>query len=179
MRVVFKDFVLLKEDEIKEILKLRNQENIRENMLNSGEIALKDHLFFIENLAKIKNKRYFAIFEEDKLLGSVNFTKEDILSWGLYFQNKINPILKTCSIYVFLNFIFSNFDEDINSFVKKSNLQALNFNKNFGFKSFKEDNELVYLKLSKDDWEDQKSSKLLKPIKKYLDKIEFIFKDKR
>lgn len=175
MKIVFKNFISLNQIEKKEILELRNKEYIRENMINSEPISLENHLLFIESLKENKNKKYFALFKEDEFLGSMNFIKEDILSWGLYFQNEINPILKTCSTYIFLEYIFENLDEEINSFVKKSNFQALNFNKNFGFTKTDEDEEFIYLKLTKEDWINQKSSKLLKPIKRYLDKIEYYF----
>ena len=61
------------------------------------------------------------------------------------------------------------------NFVKIKNIQALNFNKNFGFEIFKDDEEYCYLKLSKEVWENSKKSRLLKPIKRYLDKIEYYF----
>ncbi|WP_418187149.1 hypothetical protein [Aliarcobacter lanthieri] len=177
MKIVFKDFIFLNDSEIKDILELRNQKYIRENMINTDIINFENHICFINSLKTITNKKYFAIFYEEQLLGSVNFIKNEELSWGLYFKEEVNPILKSLSIYLFLDFIFEKFDEDINSFVKKINLQALNFNKHFGFKVFKEDEDFVYLKLSKIDWENQKNSKLLKPIKRYLDKIEYQFKD--
>jgi len=65
--------------------------------------------------------------------------------------------------------------QKIFSSVKKNNSQALNFNKNFGFEIFKDDEEYCYLKLSKEIWENSKKSRLLKPIKRYLDKIEHYF----
>ena len=77
--------------------------------------------------------------------------------------------------WFFLDFIFSKFSEDVNSFVKIKNIQALNFNKNFGFEIFKEDEDFFYLKLSKEVWENSKKSRLLKPIKRYLDKIKHYF----
>ncbi len=177
LKIVFKDFLFLNENEIRDILELRNQKNIRENMINSEIISLENHFNFIDSLQNLTNKRYFAIFSEDELLGSVNFIKDKELSWGLYFKDEVNPILKSLSVYIFLDFIFSSFDENINSFIKKSNLQALSFNKNFGFKIFKEDEEYFYLQLSKQTWQKHKDSKLLKPIKRYLDKIEHQFKD--
>ncbi|RBQ32739.1 hypothetical protein CRU92_03215 [Arcobacter sp. FW59] len=176
MKIIFKDFIFLNDNEIEEILELRNQTYIRENMIDTELISFENHINFINSLKTSTNKKYFAIFCENELFGSVNFVKnEKELSWGLYFKNDSNPILKSVSTYIFLNFIFERFDEDIHSFVKKGNLQAINFNKNFGFKSFKEDIEYFYLKLSKEIWEKHKNSKLINPIKKYLDKIEYNF----
>lgn len=176
MKIVFKDFIFLNDIEIKDILELRNKRYIRENMKAKQIISFEKHINFVNSLKNIANKKYFAIFCENELLGSVNFINEEDIIWGLYFKDGINPILKSCLTYIFLDFLFKYLQKDINSFVKKINLQALNFNKNFGFKFFKEDEEYIYLRLSSKNWENHKNSRLLKPIKKYLDKIEYEFK---
>ena len=144
-------------------------------MINNEPISLENHILFIESLKENKNKTYFAIFFDNQLIGSLNIIKNEELTWGLYFKEEANPIIKSCATYLFLDFIFSKFNEDINSFVKRKNIQALNFNKNFGFEVFKEDEEYYYLKLSKELWKDKKDSKIIKPIKRYLDKIEYYF----
>lgn len=175
MKIVFKNFIFLNDIEKKDILELRNKEYVRENMIYSEPISLENHILFIELLKENKNKTYFAIFFDNQLIGSLNIIKNEELIWGLYFKEDANPIIKSCVTYIFLDFIFSKFSEDINSFVKRKNIQALNFNKNFGFEVFKEDEEYYYLKLSKELWKDKKDSKIIKPIKRYLDKIEYYF----
>ncbi|HJE02881.1 hypothetical protein AAX29_01017 [Aliarcobacter thereius] len=175
MKLVFKNFIFLNDIKKKDILELRNKEYVRENMINNEPISLENHILFIESLKENKNKTYFAIFFDNQLIGSLNIIKNEELTWGLYFKEEANPIIKSCATYLFLDFIFSKFNEDINSFVKRKNIQALNFNKNFGFEVFKEDEEYYYLKLSKELWKDKKDSKIIKPIKRYLDKIEYYF----
>ncbi|OCL87491.1 hypothetical protein AAX26_00576 [Aliarcobacter thereius] len=175
MKLVFKNFIYLSVLEKKDILELRNKEYVRENMINNEPISLENHILFIESLKENKNKTYFAIFFDNQLIGSLNIIKNEELTWGLYFKEEANPIIKSCATYLFLDFIFSKFNENINSFVKRKNIQALNFNKNFGFEVFKEDEEYYYLKLSKELWKDKKDSKIIKPIKRYLDKIEYYF----
>jgi UDP-4-amino-4,6-dideoxy-N-acetyl-beta-L-altrosamine N-acetyltransferase len=146
-------------------------------MKNNETISLENHLHFINSLKTSENKKYFAILQKNEIIGSVYYVKNKELFFGLYFKEEINPILKSCVTYLFLEYIFNKFYEEINSFVKKSNIIALSFNKNFGFKNFEEDKEFIYLKLSSKNWENQKKSKLLKPIKKYLDKMEYQFRD--
>ena len=158
----------------KVVLSRNIAEYVRENMINSEPISLENHILFIESL-KNKNKTYFAIFFDNQLIGSLNITKNEELIWGLYFKEEANPIIKSCVTYLFLDFIFSKFSEDVNSFVKIKNIQALNFNKNFGFEIFKEDEEYFYLKLSKELWKEKKNSNIIKPVKRYLDKIEYYF----
>ncbi len=177
MKIFFKNFIYLDERETREILELRNQKYVKDNMANNETISLENHLTFINSLKTLKNRKYFAVLESSEIIGSLNFVKNEELSWGLYFKEDANPIIKSCATYLFLEFIFSKFDEEINSHVKKTNTQALGFNKNFGFKGFKEDEDFIYLKLSKTNWQNQKNSKLLKPIKRYLDKIEHKFKE--
>lgn len=175
MKIFFKDFVFLNSSEKQEILSLRNQNYIRENMINSDIISLENHISFINSLKDEPNKKYFAIYVENELIGSLNFVKNEELSWGIYFKNETNPILKVVCTYLFLNFVFENFEEDINSFVKKTNTKAFGFNKNFGFETFREDGVYFYLKLSKSAWENHKNKKIIKPIQKYLAKIEYYF----
>lgn len=177
MKIVFKNFIFLDDMEIKEILNLRNLDYVRKNMINDEVISLENHKSFIASLKNQNFKKYFALFEDDKIVGSLNFVKNDNLTWGLYFKDEVNPIIKACATFLFLDYIFSFFEDDINSFVKKSNTNALSFNKNFGFEVLKEDKKFFYLKLSKKAWQEQKNLKLLKPIKKYLDKIEHNFID--
>ena len=175
LKIVFKNFIFLNDIEKKDILELRNKEYVRENMINSEPISLENHILFIESLKENKNKTYFAIFFDNQLIGSLNIIKNEELIWGLYFKEDANPIIKSCVTYLFLDFIFKKFNEDINSFVKIKNIQALNFNKNFGFETFKEDENYYYLKLSKELWKEKKNSNIIKPVKRYLDKIEYYF----
>jgi UDP-4-amino-4,6-dideoxy-N-acetyl-beta-L-altrosamine N-acetyltransferase len=177
LKIIFKNFIHLDEKEANYILEIRNQKNIKYNMKNNETISLENHLHFINSLKTSENKKYFAILQKNEIIGSVYYVKNKELFFGLYFKEEINPILKSCVTYLFLEYIFNKFYEEINSFVKKSNIIALSFNKNFGFKNFEEDKEFIYLKLSSKNWENQKKSKLLKPIKKYLDKMEYQFRD--
>ena len=102
----------------------------------------------------------------------------EILNKYYITEIKINdkkPIKKVNSVMgsnIHLDIIYNMHNEY--SF-KIKNIQALNFNKNFGFEIFKEDEDFFYLKLSKEIWENSKKSRLLKPIKRYLDKIEHYF----
>lgn len=176
MKIIFKDYIKLNEKELMDILNLRNQRNIRENMIGSEIISLENHLSWVKTLEKSDNKRYFAIDFENEIVGSLSFVKnKEEVSWGVFFKNEINPFVSSASTFVFLDFLFLNVCEELYSYVKKENLKAVSFNKSFGFKVYKEDEEYFYLNLQKLSWEKHKNSKLLKPIKNYLDKIEYSF----
>ena len=175
--MIFKNFIYLNESESREILRLRNQKQIRENMRESKKISLEDHMSFIKTLKTLNDRKYFALMIEEDILGSLNFVKDGKLFWGLYFKDEVNPMYKSLSCYIFLNYIFSKFDENLNSFIKKNNPQALSFNKSFGFSEYKSDEEYIYLKLSKKEWDEKKESKLLSPVKKYLSKTTYRIKE--
>ncbi len=178
LKLIFKDYVNLNEKELVDILNLRNQKNIRENMANDELISLENHLNWVKTLEKNENKRYFAIDSENEIVGSLSFVKDKKdVNWGVFFKNEINPFVSSASTFVFLDFLFLNVCEELYSYVKKENLKAASFNKSFGFKVYKEDEEYFYLNLQKLSWEKHKNSKLLKPIKNYLDKIEYIFEE--
>ena len=178
MILKFKNFINLYEEEKIDILEIRNSKYVRENMSNDNIIEKNAHFNWIENLVNDQNSKYFAIIFDNKLQGSVyfNINQQNECFWGIYLDERSSAIISSLSAYIFLEFIINTMSiEKIFSSVKKNNSQALNFNKNFGFEIFKDDEEYCYLKLSKEVWENSKKSRLLKPIKRYLDKIEYYF----
>lgn len=181
MKIEFRDFIYLSEKEQIDILEIRNSSYVRENMINDTIIEKEAHLSWIKSLKIDENNRYFVVLLDDIVVGSLyfNINNKDECFWGIYLKKGFSPIFSTLSAYIFIEFLFNKKLKEVFALVKNQNQNAIKFNKNFGFKSFKEDEEFIYLKLSKEDWENQNNSKLLKPIKRYLDKIEFIFKDKR
>lgn len=176
MRILFKDYKNLTHEESITILTLRNEENIRKNMIDNQIIELSSHIKFINSLKDNSNKNYFAIICNEEVLGSLSFVKDDKnISWGVFFKNDTNPFITSFATFLFLEYLFANISNKIFSLIKKENSKALNFNKNFGFEVYKEDENIFYLELKKCHWESHKNSKLLKPIKNYLDKIEYSF----
>ena len=176
MNLIFKDYTKLDEKELVSILELRNQKKIREYMINNEIISLENHLNWIESLKKSTDKKYFSVSLEKEIIGSLSYVNDNQkISWGVFFKENINPFVTSSSTFIFLSYVFE-ISQTIYSYVKKENLNAFNFNKNFGFKIYDEDENYFYLKLEKEEWENRKNSKLLKPIKNYLDKIDYEFK---
>lgn len=178
MKLEFKNFINLNEKEKIEILKIRNKRYIREKMSNISIIKKSNHLSWIKTLNNTKDNKYFAVISNNIIIGSVyfNINEKKEYFWGIYIDDNCSPILSSLSAYIFIEFLVNSINlQEIFSSVKKSNSVALNFNKNFGFEISKEDDEYFYLKLSKSSWENHKNTKIIKPIKKYLDKIEYYF----
>lgn len=178
MKIVFKNYSILNEQESFEILNIRNKDFIRKNMITNEIINLENHTKWINSLKNNLDKKYFAVFSENEVLGSCSWVKEkDEFTWGIFFKEEVNPIILSCCAYLFLeNCFFNDKIEKLGSLVKKENSIAFSFNKNFGFELYKEDENYFYLELEKQKWENRKNSKLLKPIKNYLDKIDYEFK---
>ena len=159
MILKFKNFINLHEEEKIDILEIRNSKYVRENMSNDNIIEKNAHFNWIENLLNDQNSKYFAIFFDNKLQGSVyfNINQQNECFWGIYLDERSSAIISSLSAYIFLEFIINTMSiEKIFSSVKKNNSQALNFNKNFGFEIFKEDEDFFYLKLSKEIWENSR-----------------------
>lgn len=174
MSLLFKNFTLLDLNEKKELLALRNRQNIREMMINSDEILLEDHLAFIDDLMANRDKRYFAIFFNNLLIGSASLVKDKTANWGVYFADSSSPIIKAVAGYLFIDFVIN---DPIYAFVKKGNSNALNFNRSLGFELIEEGVDLYKLLLTKARWQDKKSSKLSRSIAKQLESIESKFKE--
>lgn len=176
MKLLFKNFTLLTLDENKELLEIRNSDYVRFNMENMQEIKLENHLIFIKSL-KNDDNLYFAVILDSEIIGAIYINKKNgKVFFGVYFKSDINPFISSSSTFIFFDYIFFNISKTLFSYIKKQNLKAFYFNKNFGFELYKEDENYFYLELGKQKWENRKNSKLLKPIKNYLDKIDFEFK---
>ena len=99
--IVFKDYKLLSLSEHKGLLELRNSDEVRLSSNDTSAILLENHLAWCENL---ESGRYFAIYENEILLGGVNVNND---FWGVFFGPEINPFLKLACAYRFLQKCFS------------------------------------------------------------------------
>ena len=65
----------------REILALRNLDDVRKWMVNPEVISENDHFRFVESLRNNENKLYFAIYKDGILVGTYNLTKEGEGVW--------------------------------------------------------------------------------------------------
>ena len=156
----------------------QNIHEVREciDSIDNQIIELSNHIKFINSLKENNDRKYFAILCESEIIGSLSFVKNNKnVSWGIFFKNDTNPFITSSATFLFLDYLFKNISSKIFSLVKKENYKSFNFNKNFGFQLYKEDEKAFHLELNKSRWESHKNSKLLKPIKNYLGRIEYSF----
>ena len=85
---VFKNFILLSDDEKRMVLSWRNDPKIRIWMSNDGEIAYDDHLNFIDGLRGRDDRYYWLVIKNDVPIAvydivSVDYKEESAVS-GYY-----------------------------------------------------------------------------------------------
>lgn len=157
--IVFKDYKLLSLSEHKNLLELRNSDEVRLSSNDTSAILLENHLAWCENL---ESGRYFAIYENEILLGGVNVNND---FWGVFFGPEINPFLKLACAYAFLKKCFEN-REFLCASVRKVNNKTLEFNEFFGFKIKSENEDFYILELKKADFK-IKNSKIKEKLESF------------
>jgi UDP-4-amino-4,6-dideoxy-N-acetyl-beta-L-altrosamine N-acetyltransferase len=157
----FKDYKDLNVDEHNKLLKIRNKEEVLKASRNNKKIELKEHLEWVKNMSE--NKKYFAVFVNDEIIGGVNYTFEErvVIDWGIFFDN--NAYFSMVVTYFFIESMFEKFDV-IYSEVRKDNLKAVRFNKFFGIEIYDENNDFYKLKLTREKWQNYKKNIKIKGI---------------
>lgn len=180
MKLVFKEFSTLNIEEHKELLEIRNSEYVRNNMKTNSIIKIENHLSWINDLKNDRNNVYFAVFEEDYIVGAIYITgidKEKSTSfWGLYFRKEINPLISSISAILIIEKIFQEYNiKKLYAEVKKENISAYKFNITLGFKEDEILDNYYQLLIDINDWENNKNNRTIQTIKKRVDKIEYQF----
>lgn len=167
MGLSFKNYTLLSADEVRKIRHLRNQPHVRKQMKTSSFIPYKQHKEWIQSLENSKKSIYFAIFEKGEMVGSIDATsmQEDSCSWGVFFKKDINPLSVTCSVSIFISWLFEKQNmQKIYSQVKPTNKNALMLNKTLGFLPILQKDDYVELELKKALWQNAQIHKLKRKI---------------
>ena len=132
------NYINLNDDEKKIILKMRNHPNIKRWMYNQKNISVEEHFEFINKLRKDNNKNYFLIKQKEKVLGTINFIKNNYknsLNLGIY-SNPLSKINNSGTILIIVasKYAFEVIGVDkITLEVFSDNKKAINFYKKNGF----------------------------------------------
>lgn len=182
MELDFVNFINLSDKELKEILIIRNSKYVSQHMRSSKKISHKDHFKWVKELQNNATKKYYAITHQNQITGAVYYTnlnlKKSQCVWGVYFQQDTNPIISSLATYIFLDYIFKHLDlKKISSLVKPDNQEALRFNMSFGFEKVAQitqnNEDYTSLNLSHERWLSYQETRVLKSLKKKLDKISY------
>ncbi|EAK0792837.1 UNVERIFIED_CONTAM: UDP-4-amino-4,6-dideoxy-N-acetyl-beta-L-altrosamine N-acetyltransferase [Campylobacter lari] len=145
--IILKDFIHLNQEEIKLVLKWRNNESIAKFM-KTQNINLKEHLSFLSSLKTDTAKKYFLIYDNKQAIGVIDFINITKLSceFGLYGIKKGvgNLLMEEIKNYAFNVLKIQN----LNACVFKENTKALNLYLKHGFNIINENDEFYFVNLN-------------------------------
>lgn len=138
MKLYFKNFINLSEEEKVILLKLRNADYIRKNMYNTEIISLSSHFAWINNLKNREDCIYWAILKDDKIIGCIDLTGIDfnkkIAEWGFYIDEKCTGLGAIIEYLGMRHFFNDMCFQCVMCRVLSDNKQVYNMHKNkFGF----------------------------------------------
>jgi len=147
---VFRNYVDCSLDEHQQILRWRNDSDIRKWMANDSLIDELDHRKFVNSLESDRTKAYFAVFKSDDYIASVYLTdiKGNQGERGLYvipsFQGKgTTQIIEL----IFLKYLRDNGIKYVNAKVKINNLRSIRYHIKMGYKETFRDDCYIHFKL--------------------------------
>ncbi|EAL3888372.1 UDP-4-amino-4,6-dideoxy-N-acetyl-beta-L-altrosamine N-acetyltransferase [Campylobacter lari] len=145
--IILKDFIHLNQEEIKLVLKWRNDESVAKFM-KTQNITLKEHLSFLSSLKTNTTKKYFLVYDDKIIIGVINFINitNNSCEFGLYGIKKGvgNLLMQKIKSYAFSVLKI----QTLNACVFKENTKALNLYLKHGFEIIKEDNNFYFINLN-------------------------------
>ena len=141
------DFVDMSFEEIKMVLEMRNNKDIKKWMYNTDDIKLDTHLKFINTLIFDISKQYFLVKKDDQYIGVVDFTNIDNKNKECYFGLYANSFIKIAGVGRMLEEICIKYVFDILKLYKlklevfAENTRAINLYKKYKF--YENDKKIV------------------------------------
>ena len=135
----FENITKVSNANILELLKIRNQKNIRAKMFSKNFITKKDHYLWINKIKKNKKEDFFIIFYKDSICGGLGIKNIDKklndCDWAFYLSNEFNfPGLGASIEFKSINFIFDKYKlSRIYCYVLKDNKSVINLHIKFFF----------------------------------------------
>ena len=133
-------------EQSRDILALRNRDDVRGWMVNPEVISEENHLKFIESLKINSNRLYYAIYREGQLMGTYNLTNEGDGVWdrGII----ANPSTQgTGQTEKWERQILSSLPSEIKAVsakVKQDNLRSIKYHEKLGYEEQIRDKEYIY-----------------------------------
>lgn len=131
----------------REILALRNRDDVRKWMVNTEIILEESHFKFVESLKGNLNRLYFAIYKEGRLMGTYNLTNEGNGVWdrGII----ANPDMQgTGQTEKWERQILGNLSQyaiqAVSAKVKPDNMRSISYHEKIGFKEQNRDKDYIY-----------------------------------
>ncbi|EHN6901574.1 UDP-4-amino-4,6-dideoxy-N-acetyl-beta-L-altrosamine N-acetyltransferase [Campylobacter jejuni] len=148
--IKLKNFTKLNKQEIILIFNWRNHPDINQFM-KTKHIDFKEHLKFIKNLHQDSSRKYFLVFQDEQIIGVIDFINitSNTCEFGLYAKPNLKGVGQIL-IDEIKKHAFENLKvQKLKACVFKQNQRALNLYLKNNFCIYNEDNNLFYLELKK------------------------------
>ena len=135
----------------REILRLRNLDIIRKWMVNQEIISEDDHLNFVNGLRNRTDRKYYAVYKDDILVGTYNLTQESEGVWerGIIANPKMQGKRETEKWeQQILNSLSKEGISTVTAKVKQDNLRSIRYHMKMGFRETNRGNEYIHFKLT-------------------------------
>ncbi len=151
-----------------EVLKIRNEESVRVNMINSDIIKKDEHLKWVKDQYDKKKKVLYKIVSLNKIIGCVILNNTNSkYSWAFYLSEHAQKGLGAITEYLFINYFFDNLREkNLHCEVLSFNKTVIKMHQKFGFKLYDtkknylernmSQSDLMYFVLDKETWMNKK-----------------------
>lgn len=138
-KLEFRHVSELNNAELDKILAIRNEKDIRKNMVTEHIITPKEHTKWIDSIKNSKKNFFYAVFYVDKIIGGIGLYDANninkISDWALY----ITPSIKINGLgaaleFKALKFLFEKFElKNLICFIFNHNSEVIKLHKKFGF----------------------------------------------
>lgn len=165
-KISFKNIMDLDDKYKKELRNWRNQEFVREKMLNTHIITEEEHYKFLDRVKDNDDKRIYVSFKGDKPLGVITyeyFRDVDKVEFGFYLVDEkyMNGGYGIVMEYAFLEYVFDKIKpKKVFCRTKKENAKVISLHSKFGFVEDEEENvngNICYQSISFEIWKGTKS----------------------
>ena len=159
---VFKNYVDLTTEEATEVLKCRNDIEVRKWMTSTEEIPLENHLKYIEGLRTSERNFYWAVYQDGILQGGISLT--GIADYHADSGIFLNPNLKKPGLgllisYISIDFYFTTLGiKRLYSVVNKENKKAIRMNQLLGSSFGSSNTDFIPVELSINSWDSQRKN---------------------
>ncbi|EKO5339226.1 UDP-4-amino-4,6-dideoxy-N-acetyl-beta-L-altrosamine N-acetyltransferase [Campylobacter coli] len=161
--IKLKNFTELNSQEIELIFKWRNHPDINQFM-KTKYIDFEEHLRFLKNLHQDSSKKYFLVFQDEQIIGVIDFVNITTKSceFGLYAKPDLKGVGQILMNEI-IKYAFENLKVNtLKAYVFKDNHKALKLYQQNHFTIYNEDKNIFYIKLKKYNYKKQFAKRISK-----------------
>ena len=165
----FLDLASLNHERLMQVLAIRNQPGVRQNMYTDHVIEADEHLAWIDRLRRSKDTRFFAVLHDGEIVGGVGVSSINALhkraDWAFYLSEECQGRgIGSALERQFVTMAFDKFGiEKLNCEVISFNDRVVQMHEKFGFRceGVRRDHvirngrkyDAVLLGITKDEWQ--------------------------